>query len=61
VQRVKTVLGGSAGRNYNKDIIKAAQAVAEKLGCSGIDDFLATVELVAVEMKGNFVNHIADP
>lgn len=57
---MKTVLG-STGRNYNKDILKAAHAVAEKLGCNGTDDFLAAVELVAIETNGSSVDHIADP
>ena len=54
MQRVKTVLGGTA-RNYDKSIVSTAQIIAENMGYRTVDDFLSVVELVASEVKGMFV------
>jgi hypothetical protein len=53
MQRVKTVLGGTA-RNYDKNIVNTAQILAQKMGYHTVDDFLSVVELVAKDVKGMF-------
>ncbi|CAF1069009.1 unnamed protein product [Adineta steineri] len=57
MQRVETVLGGTA-RKYNNGIVETAKILTQKMGYSTVDDFLCVVELVAKEVQGKYEENL---